>query len=445
MRTEIIVRVDANPDLKKECAVMSLEIDGRAKAATLDVDGSALLKVSRSIPDRAQDFLTIAACIYAADKAVRRKDQDDRWTREISIEIPVDNLSSWSSAREQLSDCVGFLTGDRWEISFYQTPLQLIQRRPRRRRVRFTRLSGDAVCLFSGGLDSLIGAIDWLERNPDKKLLLSGHYDGDVGGPKKDQCELKDLLISEYPNRFKLAQNRIGLSSGGVDTNFRSRSFLFLALGCYYAEILGENTPVLIPENGPIALNFPLTPARRGSCSTRTVHPYFIDSLNKVLISVGTSTPISNPYELATKGEMVSGCLNQQLLQAAYPKSRSCSKFGHTSSWDNTKAGSCGICVPCLFRRSSLHENGWDNQSYGRQFESFQNQLEMPNDPLALLAFLKQPLADREIASRLIGNGRLPFEKLPDYVDLVKRMRQEVLTWVHSVGASAVLRGVPRC
>lgn len=441
MRTEIIVKVDANPDLKKECAVMSLEIDGRAKAAVMYVDGSSILKISRALPDLAQDFLTIAACIYSADKAVSREDQDDKWTRDISIRIPVEHPVKWSAVERQLSDCIGFLTGDSWEISFYQTPLRLIQKKPRQKKIRFTRPVGDVVCLFSGGLDSLIGTIDWLEKHPAKRMLLSGHYDS--GGPRKDQLELAQLLESKYPGRFSLAQTRIGLSSGSADTNFRSRSLIFLALGCYYAEILGTNTPVLIPENGPIALNFPLTPARRGSCSTRTVHPYFIDSLNKVLISVGMSTPISNPYELATKGEMVSGCLNQQLLQAAYPKSRSCSKFKHTDSWDNRTAGSCGICVPCLFRRASLHTNGWDDQNYGRHFEVFKSAIRLHNDPLALLAFVKQNLSDRDIASRLLGNGRLPMNKLTEYVDLVKRMRQEVLVWMHAVGTPEILRGVP--
>ncbi|WP_146209203.1 Qat anti-phage system QueC-like protein QatC [Coraliomargarita sinensis] len=445
MRTEITVKVDANPNRKKECAGMFLDINGGAKTAVMDVDGTSILKVSRSTPDLAQDFLTIASCIYAADKAVSRKLQDDRWSRDISIEIPIHNLVHWSSASKLLEECVEFLTGDKWDISFSQTPMRLIQRKPRRRRTRFTLPTGDAVCLFSGGLDSLIGAIDWLETNGDGRVMLSGHYDKDVGGPKKDQNSLKELLQSEYPNRFQLAQNRLGLSSGSSDTNFRSRSLVFLALGCYYAEILGANTPVLIPENGPIALNFPLTPARRGSCSTRTVHPYFIGKLNEVFAAVGITTPVSNPYELKTKGEMVAGCLNQPLLQSAYPVSRSCSKFGHTSSWDNRSAGSCGICVPCLFRRASLHVNGWDNQNYGRRFERFNNPLELPDDPLALIAFAKKPLSDREIAARLLGNGRLPFEKLPEYVDLVKRMRQEVLAWMHAVGTPQILRGVPRC
>ena len=91
----------------------------------------------------------------------------------------------------------------------------------------------------------------------------------------------------------------MGLSSGSLDTNFLSRSLLFIALGCYFAEILGEGTPVLVPENGPIALNFPLTPARRGSCSTRTAHPYFLGALNEILEKVGIPSPVYNPYELS--------------------------------------------------------------------------------------------------------------------------------------------------
>ncbi len=443
MRTEIVVKVEAGPNHKKESAVMSLEVDGHAKAAELDIHGSALLKVSRSVPDMAQDFLTIAACVYAADKAISRSDQEDRWTRNISIQIPVEHPTAWTSTRERLSKCVSFLTGDKWEITFYKTPVRLVQRRPRLRRTRFYRPNGSAVCLFSGGLDSLIGAIDWLEQNPNDRLLLVGHYDGDVGGPKSDQSELKVFLETRYPNRFELAQTRIGLSSGSADTNFRSRSLLFLALGCYYAEILGEDTPVLIPENGPIALNFPLTPARRGSCSTRTVHPFFVDQLNQVLAAVEMKTTISNPYELKTKGEMVAECLNQDLLESIYFLSRSCSKFGHRRYWENRTAGSCGICVPCLFRRASLHANKWDTETYGRRIESFHDAVGLPDDPLALLTFVKQPLTDRDIAARMLANGRLPADKLAESVALVQRMRKEVLIWLHAVGSSGIKEGLP--
>jgi hypothetical protein len=152
----------------------------------------------------------------------------------------------------------------------------------------------------------------------------------------------------KFAGRFELAQTQVGLSSGGVDTNFRSRSLLFIALGCYFAEILGEGTPVLIPENGPIALNFPLTPARRGSCSTRTVHPHFLAGLNHILKKVGILNPVHNPYELKTKGEMAKECRDKDFLSSAYVLTRSCAKANHREAWSDRTARSCGVCIPFL-------------------------------------------------------------------------------------------------
>ncbi|MDX1973468.1 MAG: Qat anti-phage system QueC-like protein QatC [Candidatus Sumerlaeia bacterium] len=452
MRREIAVSVSPNSDRVKESASLSLHFEGQAEDVVLDVNASGLLRVSRAVPDIAQDFLCIASCIYAADKAVDRKAEEDKWTRHLAIEIPVEHVDTWTEVADDLSDCIGFLTGDRWEISFRHGEKRLVQKKQRSRQVRFKRAAGDAVCLFSGGLDSFIGAVDWLHDNSTKKLLLVGHYDGDVSGPKSDQNNLQKLLRNRYPDRFELAQTRVGLSSGGADTNFRSRSLLFIALGCYFAELLGPNAPVLIPENGPIALNFPLTPARRGSCSTRTVHPYFLTGLNSILRRVGVINHIQNPYELKTKGEMVEECRDQLLLSEAYSSTRSCAKSSRRGHWINMKGISgkaplgCGVCIPCLFRRSALYQRGLDIEVYGIPVEQVSDFDAGANaDLLALVAFLRRGDSKLEIAAGLLGNGQLPLESISEYIELVERMRSEVLTWLRASGSKFLKKEIRGC
>lgn len=435
MRREITIGIKPEPDLQKETACLSLHFEGQAGDANLDVSGRSLLKVSRTVPDLAQDFLCIAACVYAADKAVSRNDEEDKWTREIAIEIPVEHEATWNAIASELSECIGFLTGDYWTISFRHAERRLIQKKPRIRKVRYKKPSGKAVCLFSGGLDSFIGAVDWMNENSGERVLLVGHYDQHVGGPGVDQRALRDVCQTKYPTRFDFAQTQVGLSSGGQDTNFRSRSLLFIALGCYFAEILGEGTPVLIPENGPIALNFPLTPARRGSCSTRTVHPHFIAGLNRILKSAGMSIPVRNPYEFKTKGEMVEGCLDQTLLARSYSLTRSCAKHNRRQFWANRKARGCGICVPCLFRRAALSRNGQDDEIYGNDIAAVTSIENTPTDLLALLAFLRKAYSDRDLAAGLLGNGPLLMTQLTEYVELMKRMRAEVITWLRTAGS----------
>jgi hypothetical protein len=452
MRREIAIRIAPEADIKKESAKLSLHFDGQTEDVILDVNANALLRVSRIVPNLAQDFLCIASCIYAADKAVPRDRTDDKWTRHIAIEIPVEHVDAWNAVADDLSDCIDFLTGDRWEISFRHGEKSLVQKKPRRRRVRFKRAAGKAVCLFSGGLDSFIGAVDWLTDNPGEKLLLVGHYDRHVAGPGSDQRKLRDICQQKFLGRLLLAQTRVGLLSGGADTNFRSRSLLFIALGCYFAEPLGEGTPVLIPENGPIALNFPLTPARRGSCSTRTVHPHFIAQLNQILERVGILNPVQNPYELKTKGEMVEECRDQTLLSSAYALTRSCAKFERRGHWINKRGPSgkaplgCGICVPCLFRRAALHQRQQDQEIYGIPVEVITD-LSGPAkaDLLALIAFLRRGDTDREIAVGLLGNGCLPPGSISEYVELVKRMRSEVITWLRAKGSAYLKNEIRSC
>lgn len=445
MKHEISVSISPEADPKKESARLSLHYSSQSDHVTLDLDGNALLRISRTVPDLAQDFLCIASCIYATDKAVARDAEDDKWTRHLAVEIPVEHVDTWTSIAGDLSACIAFLTGDRWEFSFRHNEKRLIQKRTRQRSAPFRRASGSAVSLFSGGLDSYIGAVDWMTANPEEHLLLVGHYDGDVGGPCKDQSELAEAMQQRFRNRFRLSQTRIGLSSGSSDTNFRSRSLLFIALGCYFAELLGEDVPVLIPENGPIALNFPLTPARRGSCSTRTVHPYFIGELNRILRRVGMMNPISNPYAFKTKGEMVEECLDQSFLAETGELTRSCAKLGHKRSWTNRRARACGACIPCLFRRASMHPAALDREVYGKPIEQMNSLDSTTSDVLALISFLRTQYQDREFAAGLLAQGPLPLDRLSDFVGVVKRMRAEVLVLLRAKGSRFIQNQVRAC
>lgn len=99
----------------------------------------------------------------------------------------------------------------------------------------------------------------------------------------------------------------------------------FLLQSAYTRRAAGENVPLFMPENGFIALNIPLTPSRGGSCSTRTMHPYFINKISQVLKDLSIKNEIINPLELKTKGECVSECLNKNLIGSIIEQSVSCS------------------------------------------------------------------------------------------------------------------------
>jgi hypothetical protein len=440
MRIEI--RIHPTSTTAYECAQVELHLMGRREPYILDLDITALLRRSRQIDDLSFDFLFLASVIYAIDKAVPRNDEggaEDRWTRELSVTMPVSAPARWRRVSRDLSDCLSFLTGDIWSVRFEPRSREVVQKKARRRPARTQPLFGTAASLFSGGLDSYIGAIDWLEDHSGECLCLVSHYDGHITGPKSDQKRALAVLQSRYPGRISSLQVRVGIKPAGKERSFRSRSLLFIALGFYAAAKLGPNAPVVIPENGPIALNHPLNPSRRGSCSTRTAHPYFLSALRDVLSKVGFERRLINPYEFFTKGEMVKNCRNRPVLRDGALTTVSCAKSGHVVHWDNRAARACGRCVPCLFRRAALHSAGLDTESYGIDIlSSTRNANAKDDDLVALLSFLRRDLTAAEIARTLSCNGSLPADRLPKYADVVVRMRREVRHWLATKAPQAL-------
>lgn len=104
---------------------------------------------------RAWDFLSIALSVVAADLAGHRLASPDGWTRDFAIEVAVSDPAFWDTQRESLQNALAFLTTDRWRLAFRDggaTPPT-----PKKDPIRPQR---DSVVMLSGGLDSLIGAID---------------------------------------------------------------------------------------------------------------------------------------------------------------------------------------------------------------------------------------------------------------------------------------------
>lgn len=429
-----------------EFAKVELQIPGGQVSTALDLNFSKIRETCIEAANATLDFLLLSSIVYVVDKLVAREEAQDCWTRDLKLNIPVANLGLWSPLKGNLESALSFLTGDNWHINF--SPLHHFLIRPRRRR-GWHLFSGrsfhaDAACLFSGGLDSLVGAIDWLESNPGKNLLLVSHYDKDIKGPHADQAILFGILRPHYGQRISSLQVQVGQNPAGNESSYRSRSLLFIALGIYAAHSKGERIPLLIPENGTIALNMPLTPSRRGSCSTRTAHPLFLDTTRYILSGLGIGNQLLNPLALKTKGECAEQCLNQELFQRAALQSLSCAKHGHKSHWCNRQARGCGFCVPCIFRRAALHKINLDIEPYGMDICTGEVDLDSPdemgNDFRALLSILGKNPSRETIASLLLANGSLDISLLPQYADLIFRALNEVRDLIASKGSATIKR-----
>ncbi|MHB8069715.1 MAG: Qat anti-phage system QueC-like protein QatC [Desulfobaccales bacterium] len=299
-------------------------------------------------PPAVAAFLLAALGVWAGDKLWPRSSRPDAWTREVVLYLPA--TPAWARLFPEFSRILNFLTGDAWTLKAREAPLEVgcagIWEQP---------WQPQAVALFSGGLDSLAGAIDRLEAG--KKLLLVSHHDyGQLAGV---QQTLAGALAAHYgPERVQHLGLRVQFPEA-PELTLRSRSLLFLALGLSAAAAFGPDLPLLIPENGWVSLNPPLTLNRLGPYTTRTTHPYFLEQLTRLWQAAGIKHPLINPYRRQTKGEVLEKCRNPELLKKLAQQSSSCAR-PVVSRWRRQAGGECGYCYPCLVRRAALHRLGRD-------------------------------------------------------------------------------------
>lgn len=315
--------------------------------------------------ERGIDIIALATLVYLADTRISRPlHSQDSWTREITIQFPVVDIIAWNNASEDLNRMLNFLTGDKWHIQFEERKLKfdyLALKKAQKQKF-------DVVSLFSGGMDSLISTINYLEEN--KKIVLISHA-GD-GFTKNAQNNILEVLEEKYS---KIAPTQLDLwmvfdkefiPTGYTENTTRSRSFLFIAFAIFAISGMPEIHRLEVPENGLIALNVPLDNLRVGSHSTRTTHPFYLGMWNIILSKLGLGITVENPYWDKTKGEMADECINKELLYELVPQSASCSSPGK-ARWAGLPPQHCGFCVPCLIRRAAMQKAfgvGKDNTEY---------------------------------------------------------------------------------
>lgn len=297
------------------------------------------------------DTIALATLVYLADTRISRSiHAEDGWTREIALELPVFNFEKWSPLDGLFSQMLSFLTGDRWDITFIKRKNVLAGNEECTKKY-------DAVSLFSGGMDSLIGTINHLEQNHHIALISHAGDSFTKDAQKRLLAEFKEKYPDITPTYFNLWMSfkKDVLFNGGTETSTRSRSFLFIAFGIFVLSGLNSPNILQVPENGLIALNVPLDTLRVGSHSTRTTHPFYMGLWNKILSKLELPYSVDNPYWNKTKGEMAVECLNNQYLIHVINKSISCSS-PQKARWAGLPSQHCGYCVPCLIRRAAIHQ-----------------------------------------------------------------------------------------
>lgn len=423
-------------DLKSGILNITLTED-KGDFSTVSVDYKTLLPYAISVNSEIRDFFFITCSVYGIDRFVNRKQHSvDGWSRELNVSFPVSELKIWNSVKNDLEELFSFLTGDYWKIDFYKSDfINPVFDLPIDFKEKYKQLN-----LFSGGLDSLIGAIDFLSTHSKDKILLASHYDPQMKGPLSDQNVLLNKLKTKYSELFAHVPSiKVTLAKTTVkrETTFRSRSILFIGIALLISQGKGVSE-IIVPENGSVSLNYPLSSSRRTSCSTRTTHAFVLDKTNIVLSKLNIISNIYNPYEFKTKGEMVDNCKDIKFLKQIIGFSNSCGKRGHRAHWQDLNASHCGICMPCIYRRASL-QNQNDPTTYGSHINSLiPFKLKKTQDVGICLDFLRKDLTKDDIKTELIVNGIKNINKLNKYVDVVWRTRIELSKWIDKNGNSVI-------
>lgn len=303
---------------------------------------------------RERDLAHIAAAIYAADRMVKRPGRGMDTARYIRLNISIFGGELVDSPLlNSLSDLLGFLSGDEWDIRLQ--PCRKPAEAPVQRQLAFSEKPGFRVCLYSDGPDSAAGLA--LRRNEVHKPWLAvtvGHQTGLRHRVIKQLRAHRENL----PHPLLSAQLVAGLRSappiGQQEKTQRTRGVLFCVAAGLAARWSGARQ-VEVFENGVGAFNLPLmTGMLDGGRTTRGAHPQFLSQMGGILSAV-LNHPLDFvlPFCWDTKAEMLQRLPADQARQLI-ELSHTCV---HTSIRERGK-DHCGTCPACIERQITLNAAG---------------------------------------------------------------------------------------
>jgi len=308
--------------------------------------------------NRLEDLLEIATFVYVGDSATVRGgkwkngESQEPWERDLCFVIPVRDLAFWSAPeiKDILVDTLNFLSDDNYLFEFRAMPT-------RAARTNYLEFGDnpdwpfydvDRVIMFSGGLDSLSGAVNSAARG--QNTILVSHRPVTTQGSR--QRELFDQLKAGFPN-VKMMHVSVEINK---DSNLkgdyfqRTRSFLFSALGAVIASSV-RAAGVRFFENGVVSLNLPVAGETVGARASRTTHPkalhLFGELYKKVLDRLFV---VDNPYIHLTKLQVIqeiANCGQANLIK--YTCSCAHQGYGQTRLSQH-----CGTCSQCIDRRFAV-------------------------------------------------------------------------------------------
>jgi 7-cyano-7-deazaguanine synthase in queuosine biosynthesis len=327
---------------------------------------------------RLEDLLEIAAYVYTADCATQRSgkwaddDTTEPWDRDFHFVIPVQDGEFWArnDVKELLVETLGLLSDDKFQFSFPQ----LTDGVPKQQYLEFGENEDwpfydvSRVLMFSGGLDSLAGALETAANG--ENLVLVSHR------PVSTQSRRQSKLFGALKQRFSSPMIHVPVwinkdENKGREPTQRTRSFLYASLGSIVAASV-HAAGVRFFENGVVSLNLPVADEVTRARASRTTHPAALHLFGRFFSMVlGREVAVDNPFLFKTKTEVVSliGTNNgADLIQLTCSCAHSIFQSG--TQWH------CGGCSQCIDRRIAMFAAGLDqyDAEHDYQIDVFKGQ-----------------------------------------------------------------------
>lgn len=307
--------------------------------------------------DRGKDLLEIAGYVFAADRKTARGRSNaveyHSWARSFHFHIGVRDLKFWNKPDIQtlLEQALCFMTGDHsYKFTFSKAepdpPSNLFDNE----NFEIDKPENFEVMLFSGGIDSLAGAIELLETTKAQVCLVS-HQSGQLSTLKTQRVICDELRNIYTAKRVKHYKFKCGLSvEDSKDETQRTRSFLYTSIAFALASTYSHNRIYLF-ENGITSINFAETQDLMNARASRTTHPQTIYRLQELFTAIAESEfKIINPYLFKTKTDVVEIIKKFDKLELL-DSSVSCSRTrNHPPGFTH-----CGVCSQCIDRRFAVY------------------------------------------------------------------------------------------
>lgn len=355
------VSVAKNDTFAATAEIIPLSTKGEDANVNLRLEDMAKVAQEGTSP-RLIDLLEIAAYVYAGDASTTRqgawRDESttESWERQFKFIIPVRDFAFWQkkAVKEALVSLLTFLSNDIYEFEFRRLnekkkdPKQLYFEFGTNQQWPFQGV--DRVLMFSGGLDSLAGAVETASKG--QNLVLVSHRP--VSTLSSRQLRLFKELKAQFP--VKMIHVPVWVNKDkklGREHTQRTRSFLFTALGMVVADSV-QAKGVRFFENGVVSLNLPVADEVLRARASRTTHPHTLVLLQKFCSLVaGRLFIVDNPYIFMTKTEVV-GVLQSHDAKKLVSYTCSCA---HTGFFQSKTQWHCGACSQCIDRRFAILAN----------------------------------------------------------------------------------------